>query len=138
MTPKEAAALLAAAAIAASIFVAAKEDPPPQDVKPLATEIAKGTIPSTTVYKVSRSDGGMVYASKYSKPDAGAVVIYLDESPCAWRPIKGADCVRFDGGDPGDENTMQAGEWFGAGCIRKACVIFAGESEGTDVKSEGK
>ncbi len=123
--------LAAAAAIAASValavaVVATKEDPPPQDVKQLSAELLKGTIPVATVYKVDRSDGGAVYASKYGK-----TVIYLDESPCASRPagVKASTCTKLDGGDPGDSNTMQAGQWVGAGCVRKACVIMAGEAE---------
>jgi hypothetical protein len=48
--------------------------------------------------------------------------------PCAWKPTAGATCARADGGNPGVENTMQPGNWVGAGCVRKACVEFAGES----------
>lgn len=130
MTAEEiarAVALAAVLALGVVGYVATKEDPEPSDVKPLAAELAKGSIPAATVYRVDRSDGGVVYASKYRGADAGEVVIYLDESPCAWRPRDASDCTTADGGDPGDENTMQAGEWSGPGCVRKACVVVAGE-----------
>lgn len=48
--------------------------------------------------------------------------------PCAWKPSAGATCTRVDGGNPGVENTMQAGQWAGAGCVRKACTEVAGDS----------
>lgn len=47
---------------------------------------------------------------------------------CAWRPKGAKDCTKVDGGNPGDENTMQPGEFAGPGCVRKACVEVAGES----------
>ena len=47
---------------------------------------------------------------------------------CAWRPRGAKDCTKVDGGNPGDENTMQPGEFAGPGCVRKACVEVAGES----------
>lgn len=46
---------------------------------------------------------------------------------CAWRPTAGAACTTLDGGNPGVRNTMQPGQWAGAGCQRKACVVIAGE-----------
>lgn len=48
--------------------------------------------------------------------------------PCAWKPRDGGVCTTLDGGDPGVENTMQPGQWAGAGCVRKACVEIAGDS----------
>ena len=47
---------------------------------------------------------------------------------CAWKPNTGAACVRLDGGNPGVANTMQPGQWIGAGCALKACVEIAGDS----------
>lgn len=52
--------------------------------------------------------------------------------PCAWKPTAGAACARVDGGDPGERNTMQPGEWAGAGCVRKACVEIAGTTSDPD------
>lgn len=104
-----------------------KEDPAPSEVKSLSTELSKGNVPDATVFKAERSDGGFVYVSKSSN----GTVIYLDDTPCARRP-KGAaksSCTLADGGDPGDENTMQNGQWKGAGCVKRACVILAGEKE---------
>lgn len=46
--------------------------------------------------------------------------------PCAWKPNAGAACTLADGGNPGLQNTMQPGDWVGAGCVRKACVEVAG------------
>ncbi len=48
--------------------------------------------------------------------------------PCAWKPVGGSNCTKLDGGNPGTENTMQSGDWVGAGCVRKACVEIAGTS----------
>lgn len=48
-------------------------------------------------------------------------------SPCAWKPSAGAACSKVDGGDPGVENTLQPGEWVGAACVRKSCVVVAGD-----------
>ncbi len=47
---------------------------------------------------------------------------------CAWKPTAEADCAIWDGGDPGVENTMRAGVFVGAGCVKKSCVEIAGES----------
>lgn len=51
---------------------------------------------------------------------------------CAWKPNAGAACARLltDGGtmNPGVENTMQPGQWVGAGCARTPCTVVAGES----------
>lgn len=47
---------------------------------------------------------------------------------CAWKPVGGSNCVRLDGGDPGNENTMQPGQFVGAGCVLKSCWEFAGDS----------
>lgn len=133
MEPKNGTVLAAAAlaiALAVGFGMASKEDPEPKDVKGLDAELAKGSIPPASVYKVERSDGGSVYAAKYASRDGGeAVVLYLDESPCAWKPDAKSECFRLDGGDPGIENTMQAGQWSGPSCVRKACVILAGEDE---------
>ncbi len=103
-----------------------KEDPSPAQVKSLTTELSKGTIPLDSVYKVDRSDGGFVYASKVD-----GTTIYLDSSPCAWRPIGTVKslCTKIDGGDPGFENTMQNGQWVGVGCVRKACVVVSGQPD---------
>ncbi len=46
--------------------------------------------------------------------------------PCAWKPTAFAACTKIDGGNPGVTNTMQAGMWAGAGCVRKACTEMAG------------
>lgn len=48
--------------------------------------------------------------------------------PCAWKPNDGAACSLVDGGSPGTANTMQPGDWVGAGCQRKACTEVAGDS----------
>ncbi|MCX6951339.1 MAG: hypothetical protein NTV51_04025 [Verrucomicrobia bacterium] len=47
---------------------------------------------------------------------------------CAWKSRDAGNCTRSDGGDPGWENTMQPGQFAGAGCILKACVEVAGDS----------
>jgi hypothetical protein len=47
---------------------------------------------------------------------------------CAWKSPDAGNCAKADGGNPGFLNTMQPGEFVGAGCILKACVEVAGES----------
>lgn len=46
---------------------------------------------------------------------------------CAWRPKGAVDCTRIDGSDPGDENTMQPGQYKGADCVVKNCFVVAGD-----------
>lgn len=83
-----------------------------------------------SVYRVALEDGGKMYVTTLR--DGGAT--RLDRSPCARRPtgVRADTCLRLlaDGGtvDFGDENTMQPGEWVGAGCVRTACVVLAGEA----------
>ncbi len=61
--------------------------------------------------------------------DAGWPVYPLSalKLPCAWKPTEEAKCSRIDGGNPGTLNTMQPGEWTGAGCDRTACAVVAGD-----------
>ncbi len=77
-----------------------------------------------TVYEKIAKDGSKVYVTKVDDR-----LVYLKESPCAWKPTADAECFKEDGGNPGVENTMQPGKWSGVGCVRKACTIFAGEKE---------
>lgn len=83
-----------------------------------------------------------VYAVKSEKPDEPHIYVVplrdggvakLDQSPCLRRPagVKVSDCSRPDGGDQGDENTGQPGQLVGPGCVRTACVVFAGEEPET-------
>ncbi len=93
------------------------------------------------------SDAGIVFsAAKYQQvrfvamklgtsyavavDDAGWPVhaVAAINQPCAWKPAGGSNCTRGDAGDPGFENVMQPGDWVGAGCVRKSCVIVAGDS----------
>lgn len=48
---------------------------------------------------------------------------------CAWKPVGVSTCTRSDGGSVGDRTTMQPGEWAGAGCVAKNCVVIAGDVE---------
>lgn len=66
--------------------------------------------------------------------------VVVDQPKCAWRPAGAAknSCRKRDGGDPGDENTMQEGEFAGAGCIRKACVEISGFPSGPRSKDGGR
>lgn len=57
---------------------------------------------------------------------------FFDVTPrphlCAWKPRDGGVCTTLDGGNPGFENTMQPGQFAGAGCVLKSCVEIAGET----------
>lgn len=77
-----------------------------------------------------RPDGGLSFGIPVD--DAGWPVYTVSTSPhsCAWRPlgVAAALCKRTDGGDPGAENTLKAGEFAGAGCLLKPCFEMAGDS----------
>lgn len=137
MNAKEAAAglgVLAAIAAAAIVYDDVKDAP----AKSEAEAKADGSRIEHNVYAV-KSDKGE--PTIYVVPQKDGGVAKLAESPCARRPagVKPEDCLRRDprdGGlvDFGDENTMQPGEWVGAGCVRTACVVFAGEEPETGAK----
>ena len=140
MTAKEAAAIagLVLAGTGGALLIANKPKPPAIEVKSLSAELGKKTIPPSTVYKMPFGDGGFVYASKYDVTtqllDGGQVrekmVIYLDQSPCAWRATAADTCRQVDGGAAPVRATMQAGAWdTTSACTRKACVIYQGETE---------
>lgn len=81
-----------------------------------------------TAMRCPRPSGGFNWSVAVN--DAG---ILLDSAvtkqfPCAWKPNAGAACTKLDGGNPGVENTMQPGQWIGAGCVRKSCIEIAGDS----------
>lgn len=127
------AALAVALALGTFVAVDTKADPESKDVKTLAQAKVDGDVQPYGVYKVGRSDGGSVYAA-VSKVDGGEKTVFVDKSPCAMRPLKAdpATCYMLleDGGvvDPGDENVMQDGRWFGVGCVETACVVLFGDS----------
>lgn len=77
-------------------------------------------------------DGGLVYLVLDAPVDGGQrSTIRVTVSPCAWRPtgVSSLLCRRTDGSDPGDGNTMQPGQWLGVGCVRKSCVVTAGDPD---------
>jgi hypothetical protein len=95
------------------------------------------------------ADAGVVFsAAKYQQvrfvvercPSGGMAVpvddngfpIFTTQSvqyPCAWKnPDAGGVCTLTDGGDPGLFNTMQPGAFTGAGCQRKSCSEFQGDT----------
>lgn len=89
----------------------------------------KGDTPTkeeaASAYMMDAPDGGVALVR--ALPDGGAKE--FSEWPCAWKPTAGARCTKADGGNPGVHNTMQPGEFAGPNCVRKACVLFAGESD---------
>jgi hypothetical protein len=133
MNPKATAAgaVVAILAVASLITYDELKDEPDK------TEVdakAAGAKLEHNVYAV-KSDKGE--PTLYVAPLADGGVVKLAQSPCARRPtgVKVSDCLMLlpDGGtrDQGDENTMQPGTFTGAGCVRTACVVFAGEEPET-------
>lgn len=78
--------------------------------------------------KCPSQDGGNAFG--VAVDDAGWPVFATSSVafPCAWKARDGGVCTRVDGGNPGFENTMQPGQFAGAGCQLKACVEIAGDS----------
>lgn len=131
-------AALAGVALAATVvgaLRAGKEEPKTEDVK---TEVQAKALGAElrTAKPVALSDGGRVFEA--SVRDGG--VVYTATSPCRWRPrgAKPSDCLKLlpDGGtyDFGEENTLQEGEWVGAGCVEVPCSVWYGQ--GVDGKFE--
>lgn len=81
-----------------------------------------------TAMRCPRAGGGFNWAVALN--DAGQMIDAAVEKPfpCAWKPNAGATCTKLDGGNPGVQNTMQPGQWVGAGCVRKSCIEIAGDS----------
>ncbi len=73
-------------------------------------------------------DGGFAYAIATKDNGWPIEAALVGTFPCAWRNDAGATCGFVDGGEPGLQNTMQAGQWVGAGCWRKSCVEVAGDT----------
>jgi hypothetical protein len=120
-TKTAAGALAIVALVAAGVYLSES------DLSKTATTDEK-TLTATDAAKtraVKLSDAGVAYVIA----DADGGVRLLAKAPCAWKPNKTAACFTKDGGDPGVANTLQPGYWQGAGCVRKACVIFAGQPE---------
>ncbi len=119
---------IAAAAVSVAGVVAYEEvkDAPAKTETELRAESVKL---EANVFPVRDDKGGAtIYVAKLS--DGG--VAKLDQSPCARKPTPAADCKRvLPGGktvDFGVDNTMEAGQWVGVGCVRTACVVVAGEA----------
>ncbi len=111
------------------VWTAPITDPTGLQVNTLAVALDGGVVPVATVFKKLRPDGGTVWVSSYFKEDAGGQqYIYLDDTPCAWRPLDGGtNCLQADGGVAPTGQTLQSGQWSGAGCRKKACVILQGD-----------
>ncbi len=133
MTAKETAALVAGAAasvILLTVGLISREPPIDGTVLSASTEFRAGRIPPYSIYSFKGADGGTRYVRKTRKNNVDDTV-YVDATVCAMRR-KGSkeplECQRIDGGDPGEENVMQGGEWIGTGCIPAPCVIFSGDA----------
>ena len=133
MNTKEAVVALGALAVlatAALVYDDLKDAP----AKTEAEAKVDGTRLEHNVYAVKDDKGG---ATLYVVPQKDGGFAKLAQSPCARRPtgVKASECLALlsDGGtrDQGDENTMQPGTFVGAGCVRTACVVFAGEEPET-------
>lgn len=81
-----------------------------------------------TAMRCPRPGGGFNWAVALDDAGTPMDAVVSKTFPCAWKPNAGATCTRLDGGNPGVQNTMQPGQWTGAGCVRKACVEIAGDS----------
>lgn len=89
-----------------------------------------GQLAGARVYRVSKLDGGSTMVAVEASTDGGLEVdVVLDHSPCAQRPVgvSALLCSLRDGGDRGDGNVMQDGEWAGAGCVETPCTVMFGD-----------
>lgn len=137
MTPRlllGASGVMIAAAVAAVVVSGADDKAGTEEAaySGALIEVAADVKATSNTYAMSL-DGGAKVAVQVAT--SGARTQRAD-FPCAWRargtPAKSCGLALKDGGllDVGEENTMRPGTWAGAGCLRKACVEYAGKGDG--------